>query len=260
MEAVQVVCESLSIDVDMRTSSNTDSQGEQLLDIVRGPYLLTGRKMINDALATKIVQLMRTVPGNPPKGTLAGRGYTGVQELPGIGRVFVKQYAHGGMLRGLTGGRFLCGAKSRSRAEFDMLEAVRAFGVKAPQPYICVTKGSFFYQTWLIMEEIRDSRNLVQVSREDGDLLQDSMKRVAEQVLLLIKHNVFHVDLHPGNVLISKTGEVFIVDFDKARFYTGSSQSLRELYLRRWRRAVIKHGLSPMLTELMSLTLRSYNE
>jgi 3-deoxy-D-manno-octulosonic acid kinase len=206
----------------------------EIVDIVRGPYLLTGREMINDSLATTIVQLMRTVPDGMPKGTLAGRGYTGVQELPGVGRVFVKQYAHGGLLRGLTGGRFLCGAKSRSRAEFDMLEAVRGFGVKAPQPYICVTKGSFFYQTWLIMEEIRDSRNLVEVSREDGDLLQDSMKRVAEQVLLLIKN--------------------------KARFYTGSSQSLRELYLRRWRRAVIKHGLSPMLTELMSLTLRSYNE
>jgi hypothetical protein len=35
---------------------------------------------------------------------------------------------------------------------------------------------------------------------------------------------------------------------------------LRDLYLRRWRRAVIKHKLSPVLSEMMSLTLRSYDE
>jgi len=42
--------------------------------------------------------------------------------------------------------------------------------------------------------------------------------------------------------------------------FGGSPFELRDLYLRRWRRAVIKHGLSPMLTELMSLSLRSYHE
>ena len=246
--------------------SNSDTRGEGVdaggptHDLIRGPYLLTGREMLTDQVATKIVQLMRHVPENAPKGALAGRGYTGVQEIPEIGRVFVKQYAHGGLLRKLTGGRFICTGPTRSQLEFAMLEKVRSVGVNAPQPYICVTKGSFFYQTWLIMEEIKDSKNLVLVSQEDSEALHDCMKAVAEQVLLLIQHNVFHVDLHPGNVLLSGKGEVFIVDFDKAQMFNGSPQALRDLYLRRWRRAVIKHGLSPVLSELMSLTLRSYND
>jgi 3-deoxy-D-manno-octulosonic acid kinase len=145
-----------------------------------------------------------------------------------------------------------------------MLERVRALGIHAPQPLIFVNKGSFFYRTWLFMEEIAESRNLAEVSGsekgEDSDVLHDAMTKLAEQVLTLVSHKIFHVDLHPGNVLVDTAGQVFIVDFDKAREFEGSSEQLRELYLRRWRRAVIKHKLSPVLTELMSLALRSYNE
>lgn len=257
---MRAYCESLSVKGDMDSASKTESEIGALQEIVRGPYLLSGRSILTDDLATKIVQMMRIAPDNAPKGTLAGRGYAGVKELPGVGRVFVKQYAHGGLLRKITGGKFLCGGLSRSRAEFDMLERVRAIGVNAPKPFICVTKGSFLYETWLMMQEIEDSRNLVEVSKQDMDLLHDSMRKVAEQVLLLIQNKVFHVDLHPGNVLISNNGDVHIVDFDKARLFSGSAQKLRELYLRRWRRAVIKHELTPVLTELMSLSLRSYND
>jgi 3-deoxy-D-manno-octulosonic acid kinase len=145
-----------------------------------------------------------------------------------------------------------------------MLERVRAMGVNAPRPLIFVNKGSFFYQSWLFMEEIVDSQNLAQLSKgeegENGDLLHDGMAKLGQQVLRLVENKIFHVDLHPGNVLLDATGRVVIVDFDKAREYHGSSDSLRDLYLRRWRRAVIKHKLSPVLTEMMSLTLRSYHE
>jgi 3-deoxy-D-manno-octulosonic acid kinase len=127
-----------------------------------------------------------------------------------------------------------------------------------------VNKGSFFYRTWLFMEEIANSRNLAEVSRsekgEDVDVLHEAMNKLGEQVLVLIANRIFHVDLHPGNVLVEQGGRVSIVDFDKAREFKGSPERLRELYLRRWRRAVIKHKLSPVLTELMSLTLRSYHE
>ena len=92
------------------------------------------------------------------------------------------------------------------------------------------------------------------------EFVEGELQELAEQVLTLVSHKIFHVDLHPGNVLVDNSGRVFIVDFDKAREFEGSSEQLRELYLRRWRRAVIKHKLSPVLTELMSLTLRSYNE
>jgi 3-deoxy-D-manno-octulosonic acid kinase len=110
------------------------------------------------------------------------------------------------------------------------------------------------------MEELGDTRSLVEVQNEDGDDLRHAMDELGKQLGLLIKNQIFHVDLHPGNVLVSGDGKAFIVDFDKARIFSGGESALRELYLRRWRRAVIKHKLSPVLSEMMSLTLRSYGE
>jgi 3-deoxy-D-manno-octulosonic acid kinase len=235
-----------------------------LNQLVRGPYLIGGREYLSEEIATRIVQLMRNVPDDAPRGVLAGRGYTGIQTVEGLGRVFVKQYAHGGLLRHITGGSFLCVGPSRSLQEFLMLERVRELGINAPKPMLFVNKGSFLYRTWLFMEEIVASRNLAEVSRseksEDVDVLHEAMTKLGEQVLALINHKIFHVDLHPGNVLVQDGGRVSIVDFDKAHEFKGSAERLRELYLRRWRRAVIKHKLSPVLTEVMSLTLRSYHE
>ena len=248
----------------MEAVTNPSQSLAPLNQLVRGPYLIGGRECLSDELATRIVQLMRTVPEQAPTGVLAGRGYTGIQDVQGLGRVFVKQYAHGGLLRHVTGGHFICVGPSRSLLEFSMLERVRALGINAPRPLVFVNKGSFFYRSWLFMEEIVDSRNLAQISAStdanDADVLHDGMVKLGQQVLTLIENKIFHVDLHPGNVLIDASGRVFIVDFDKAREFQGSTDTLRDLYLRRWRRAVIKHRLSPVLTELMSLTLRSYHE
>lgn len=243
---------------------NPSSSVAPLNQLIRGPYLIGGRESLNDEVATRIVQLLLTVPENTPRGVLAGRGYTGSQRVDGLGDIFVKQYAHGGLLRHLTGGQFICIGPSRSFLEFSMLERVRSIGINAPCPMLFVNKGSLFYRSWLFMEEIKNSRNLAEVSASqdprDADVLQDAMTKLGQQVLTLIANKILHVDLHPGNVLVDSKGKVFLVDFDKAREYPGSVDTLRDLYLRRWRRAVIKHKLAPLLTELMSLTLRSYHE
>jgi len=248
----------------MEAVTHVSTPTAPLNQLIRGPYLVGGRESLSDDVATRIVQLLRAVPEDSPRGVLGGRGYVGVQDIQGLGRVFVKQYAHGGLLRHLTGGHFLCLGPTRSLTEFEMLERVRSIGINAPRPMIFVNKGSFLYRSWLFMEEISESRNLAEVSSsakaEDADVLQDSMTKLGRQVLKLIERKIFHVDLHPGNVLVDQAGVVYLVDFDKAREFQGSAAKLRDLYLRRWRRAVIKHRLSPILTELMSLTLRSYNE
>ena len=102
--------------------------------------------------------------------------------------------------------------------------------------------------------------NLVELAMRSPDRLAVCMPRVAEQVNRLINAGILHVDLHPGNVLIEEDGGVFLVDFDKAHHVAYERSALRDLYLRRWRRAVIKHSLSPLLVELLSLYLRSAHE
>lgn len=244
----------------MNVAPTPDTELSPFVHIVRGPYTLSSRGLLSDEQATSLVQLLRNTSDAPVHTVLGGRGRALLHDLPSLGRIFVKRYSHGGLLRSLTGGFFLCVGQCRSEAEFEMLERVRSFGVNAPKPYAYVKKGATLYNTWLVMEELLGTRSLVEIHDSEEDTLHRGMQSLAEQIRCLIKHRIFHVDLHPGNVLISAANEAYIVDFDKACVFKGSVRALCELYLRRWRRAVIKHGLSPLLSEMMSLTLRSYND
>lgn len=235
----------------------------EFLSVIRGPFVVGALGKVSDDVATRLVQVLQggfEEAPQGPRGTLGGRGYSRVFEVEGLGRVFIKRYSHGGLLRGVTGGKFLCMGPNRSMSEYLMLETVRQLGVSAPKPLLYVIKGSYFYSTWLVMEEIPNSRTLVDVSQNEAELVPQVMDQVAQQVRILVKNRVCHVDLHPGNVLVSQDNQVSIVDFDKAYIFTGSCSALCDFYLRRWRRAVIKHGLPPVLSECMSLTLRSYHD
>ncbi len=221
---------------------------------------MASRDILSDEQATELIRTLRLGDHESPRGTLGGRSKSFVFNLSGFGRIFVKHYSHGGLLRSITGGRFLAIGEQRSRLEFEMLERARELGLNAPRPLAIITRGAIVYGTWLVMEELSDTRSLVELQNDEGDGLSLAMDALGKQVGILIKNRIFHVDLHPGNVLVSNDGRAFIVDFDKARIFTGGEAALRELYLRRWRRAVIKHKLSPVLAEMMSLTLRSYSE
>lgn len=229
-------------------------------DIIRGPYTISSRGAISDEQATRLVQVLQAGGDVSPNGVLGGRGRTLSVEIEGLGSVFVKRYSHGGLFRAFSGGLFLCVGPCRSQEEFEMLEFVRSIGVSAPRPIAFIKKGSTVFSTWLVMEELSQVQSLVELQKSEGEELHRAMDQLALQVGILIKHKVLHVDLHPGNVLVSSAGQVCVVDFDKACHFRGSERALRELYLRRWRRAVIKHHLSPLLSEMMCLTLRSSNE
>jgi predicted unusual protein kinase regulating ubiquinone biosynthesis (AarF/ABC1/UbiB family) len=65
----------------------------------------------------------------------------------------------------------------------------------------------------------------------------------------LAENRILHVDLHPGNILVDTRPQVYIIDFDKAVTTAYHSSKLRQRYIRRWRRAVIKHELPLFLHE-----------
>jgi 3-deoxy-D-manno-octulosonic acid kinase len=81
------------------------------------------------------------------------------------------------------------------------------------------------------------------------------MKNVIEQVSILIKNSILHVDLHPGNVIVDNQDRVYILDFDKGDIFSGNINKLKSRYLSRWNRAIQKHQLPEMLIELMCSAL-----
>jgi 3-deoxy-D-manno-octulosonic acid kinase len=190
----------------------------------------------------------------PTKGAdsvLGGRSSVTVDSVPGIGSVVVKHYTRGGFLGNFVKKRYLKWGKTRCELEYELLKKVKNLGISTPELVACSFKGSLFYKAWLVTKEIKNHKTLASLSCTDETLSAAIMEKLVDQVVILIKNNILHVDLHPGNVLVDEDGRVFIVDFDKGGVYLKGKNNLQDRYLARWQRSVIKHGLPEMLIKTM---------
>jgi tRNA A-37 threonylcarbamoyl transferase component Bud32 len=180
--------------------------------------------------------------------------------LPQLGNLIIKHYSRGGLLKHLNKGTYLkLTSPYRSQGEFEMLQRVRKCGVNAPEPVAYIVSKGIAYRTWLVTKEIMYHKCLAEISLYDQELAARLTQQVFKQLTCLIEKKILHVDFHPGNVLVDNASNVYIVDFDKAHTVITSQRRLKELYLRRWRRAVIKHDLPEVLSETMCGYLRSSN-
>ena len=194
--------------------------------------------------------------------SLSGRVPMITSNVEDIGPVVVKSYRRGGLL-----GLFLSSTharvfETRSRLEFNILSEARKVGINAPEPLAYIERGEFLYQAWLITKQIEGGMNLLDYSKEYPSMITAALSALADELRKLIQQKIHHIDLHPGNVVIigdaSSVKSAWIVDFDKAYQYSGDKNILRDKYLRRWRRAVIKHRLPEVYSEVISLALREH--
>lgn len=186
---------------------------------------------------------------------LEGRAQVTRIELAGVGEAVIKYYKRGGMIRHLLRDVYLRSGKPRSRLEFEMLETVRALGVSSPEPLIWAIRGSLFYKAFLVTRKIPGHRALSDVCTQAPEHCEDLLRQTAEQIALLIRNRVHHVDLHPGNVLVDGNRRVYIIDFDKARISTQRQKKLCTAYIKRWKRAVRKYTLPPIIADQLTQEL-----
>ncbi len=188
---------------------------------------------------------------------LSGRGTIKFTILDGLGPVAIKKYLRGGIFGKIIKKYYLhVGNKLRPQIEYEALLIARKCGIKAPCPYAFVIQGKVLYQAWLIMEKIEHQDNLASISINNPELAQELMTEVCRIITSLVDNMIFHPDLHPGNFLMNTNQELFLIDFDKAAIFSGPPSKLQEIYLLRWRRAVIKHNLPDFLAEYISASLR----
>ncbi|MBW2194204.1 MAG: hypothetical protein JRF37_01170 [Deltaproteobacteria bacterium] len=186
---------------------------------------------------------------------LGGRTSVTKADIEGIGPIVVKHYVRGGFLRYMVKRTYLGLGKTRGQVEYEMLNKVRQLGVHAPEPVAYASKGRLFYKAWLITRQIGQHTSLAALSLTDEKYSQSKMSCIIDEASVLIRNRVLHVDLHPGNTLVDKAGGIYLVDFDKARFFHGSTSRLCHRYIRRWNRAVVKHCLPEMLSKEFSAGL-----
>ncbi len=206
----------------------------------------------SDIADQQLKQLIRffNLPKDSINSALGGRTSITVVPLEDIGSVAIKYYRRGGAIRYLIKQRYLKYGKTRCQIEYELLQKVRSLGINAPEPVAFAYRGRLFYQCWLVTREIQDHQTLAQISRSNEEQARMAMKAVIKQVSTLIKNKILHVDLHPGNVIVDNQNQVYLLDFDKGGVFPGEENALRHRYLRRWNRAIQKHGLPKMLSEV----------
>lgn len=226
-------------------------------------YEIGSIRRLSDSQKYALVRAFETPPEVQAE-RLSGRIQPHITSIEGFGRVVIKHYFRGGALRRVNRRTYLKIGKTRGEAEFDMLNQVRGIGVNAPMPAAFAFRPTalIFYHAWLATLEIDGAKPLADLSRSNPDRAMAALPLVAAQVGRLIEHRILHVDLHPGNVLVDANGGVTLVDFDKARAGLRANiragaragmqgrRGLAAYYSRRWRRAVVKHGLPMFLNDL----------
>lgn len=212
---------------------------------------------LHGAALSVIAERCRSQVKREGAGVLGGRIGVSTLEVDDLGMIVIKPYRRGGLF-GLCNKEWYLrtGGPTRAAEEFRLLSEVRALGVNAPEPLGWVSQGGVVYRAWLMMRELQGTRTIAEISRSDEERLADLIPSVVDQIARLIEHRVFHIDLHPGNAVVDQAGVVHLIDFDKAVRFRGSAEELRDRYLTRWRRAVIKHQLPEVLCELMAVGLR----
>jgi 3-deoxy-D-manno-octulosonic acid kinase len=186
---------------------------------------------------------------------LGGRTALTLKQIDGFGPVAIKSYTRGGWMRWLIKQRYFKLGKTRAQIEFELLQVVRNLGINAPEPVVYAHHGCIFYQAWLVSRAIKYPLTLALLSLKDEKKTRQAMESVIGQISLLIQNGILHVDLHPGNIVVDGAGQIFIVDFDKGQIHHGNRKKLRNRYLTRWQRAVTKHRLPGMLTEMLQAGL-----
>ncbi len=229
---------------------------ELVMNQVVNGYEIFSNVELDSSDADTLISAINNSEKNVQAKVLGGRGVSSRTELNNHGSVVVKHFRRGGLFRYLVGKAYFRSGKTRPEIEYELLNDAKSKGIKVPNPLAYITKGRFFYKGWLVTQEIKNERNLAEISLEDESRARNLTIMLVEQIAKLIKHKIFHVDLHPGNVLVTPNDEIFLIDFDKATFFKGTRNKLRDMYLCRWRRAVIKHNLPEMLSELVCAGIR----
>lgn len=221
---------------------------------VRGPMSILAVQSLDDRAVNQIVDMLRRKETGERIG--GGRSPVRVISLASGGKVAIKSYTRGGVLGWFVRHLYIKFGQSRGESELYRLRRLQDMGIPVPDPIASVTQGSFLYRTWLITRYIECTSPLSTLSSVDEDRARAAVRTLASLLCRLVQERVFHVDLHPGNVLIRDDAAVFILDFDKAQDYRGALNALRDAYLIRWRRACLKHGFPEFLSEELAAGLR----
>jgi tRNA A-37 threonylcarbamoyl transferase component Bud32 len=176
--------------------------------------------------------------------TYEGRGRPFGVDVPGAGRVFVRQYRHGGALRRITGelyrgdGRFLAELSALVDAAKAGVRVAEALGVVSAPGGLGLRRG------WLFAREVPGAVDVLTflVRRPPPARRRAVLESAGRAIRALFDAGFEHPDLHLKNLLLAPDGTVLVLDFDRVRRRRELTRERREAALFRFDRYAAKQA------------------
>lgn len=157
-------------------------------------------------------------PANPALGarpvSVGGRQAAWYVSRPGLGAAVLRHYRRGGLVARISLDRYLWtgAARTRSFAEFDILDFLYQKGLPVPRPLAAAYwRGGLRYRAAIVTELIPGARTLARS-------LDDCRPEVVAQAIhAMHEAGVWHADLNAFNILIDAVGKAWLIDFDRGR-------------------------------------------
>ncbi len=192
---------------------------------------------------------------HPEARTYKGRGLVYGVPLPNGGiRVVIRRSRHGGLLRAITGERFL----GRTRAPRELAAALRLTRAGVPTPeviaYATYSAGGPFRRADVVTREVAGATDLGALLSTELDATgkEALLQTVASLLIQLSQAGARHPDLNVKNILIVR-GEndgcrAWLLDVDRVWFDEPGARRVTETNVRRLTRSLLKwrqlHGIS----------------
>ena len=150
------------------------------------------------------------------QGEALGRGTTFFVRID-KNTCVLRRYQRGGFVaRLLTDQYFWTGIEqTRAWREWHLLRQLLDKGLPVPRPVAAhVERMGFYYRADLMTLRLDASKSLTDCLRKK-DLLQEQWRNIGRTVRSFHNAGVYHADLNAHNILLTDSGGVYLIDFDK---------------------------------------------
>jgi 3-deoxy-D-manno-octulosonic acid kinase len=161
-------------------------------------------------------------------GEATGRGSAWFIDSP-VGPVVLRQYLRGGWVAAFNRQSYFFTSVLRSRPlrEFRLLSALYELGLPVPRPIAALCEHHGFISTGkIITARILSAQTLADTlpgKSRNSDVSDDLWRNVGKCIRRFHDAGVWHADLNARNILLDAESQVFLIDFDRARFRPGTT-------------------------------------
>jgi len=159
-------------------------------------------------------------------GEAVGRGSAWFIDTE-FGPVVLRKYLRGGWIAKISRQSYFFTTVSRSRPvrEFFLLAGLHELGLPVPRPVaaLCEFHGLVSSGTLLTAQipSVQTLADLLPAANCSDDGVDGLWQRVGRCIRKFHDAGVWHADLNARNIMLNKENQVFLIDFDRARFQPG---------------------------------------